>query len=267
MTDPCLSCMRSSPTHAETNAGSGPFLPPIAPAPATAGRNCRRRPFLAVEKKTTAPRGGALCCCDPRSPPRTEPPLALRAPAKATQRWTGSGTRCCAGPGRGRGRGRPKKAEPPVEAGPSRTPLLREKGVCGKKRQTNERAVRVACEAVGAEGMACAHHSPGVRADDRSTSLGCGRVWSGAYSGSVLSLLCGDATRVSPLTRTGQPQPCTADVDGASLRTTERRKATTYLELRSEGIKKARRAWQRAGRRASTATHSLCYETWFNQVL
>ena len=31
--------------------------------------------------------------------------------------------------------------------------------------------------------------------------------------------LCCDATLVSPLTRTGQLQPCTADVDGAALRT------------------------------------------------
>ena len=40
---------------------------------------------------------------------------------------------------------------------------------------------------------------------------------------------------MSPLTRTGQPQPRTADLDGAALRTTERRKAATYPELRSEG--------------------------------
>ena len=45
------------------------------------------------------------------------------------------------------------------------------------------------------------------------------------------AVLCCDATLVSPLTRTGQPQPCTADVDGAALRTAERGKAATYPEF------------------------------------
>ena len=43
--------------------------------------------------------------------------------------------------------------------------------------------------------------------------------------------LCCDATLVSPLTRTGQPQPCSADVDGAALRVAERRKRATYPEF------------------------------------
>ena len=47
--------------------------------------------------------------------------------------------------------------------------------------------------------------------------------------------LCCDATLVSPLTRTGQPQPCTAAHDGAMLRVAERRKRTTYPELSSRG--------------------------------
>ena len=52
------------------------------------------------------------------------------------------------------------------------------------------------------------------------------------------SALCCDATLVSPLTRTGQPQPCAADVDGAALRTAERRKAATYPELQGAGPQK-----------------------------
>ena len=47
--------------------------------------------------------------------------------------------------------------------------------------------------------------------------------------------LCCDATLVSPLTRTGQPQPCAAAHDGAMLRVAERRKRTTYPELSSRG--------------------------------
>ena len=49
-------------------------------------------------------------------------------------------------------------------------------------------------------------------------------VWSHAR-------LCCDATLVSPLTCAGQPQPCSADVDGAdgaALRAAERRKRATY---------------------------------------
>ena len=40
--------------------------------------------------------------------------------------------------------------------------------------------------------------------------------------------LCCDATLVSPLTRSGQPQPCAAESDGAALRVAERRKHATY---------------------------------------
>ena len=43
--------------------------------------------------------------------------------------------------------------------------------------------------------------------------------------------LCCDATPVSPLTRTGHPQPCTVTIDGAALRVAERRKHAAYPEL------------------------------------
>ena len=47
--------------------------------------------------------------------------------------------------------------------------------------------------------------------------------------------LCCDATLVSPLTRSGQPQPCAAESDGAALRVAERRKHATYPELSAGG--------------------------------
>ena len=43
--------------------------------------------------------------------------------------------------------------------------------------------------------------------------------------------LCCDATVVSPLTRTGHPQPCTVEVDAAMLKVAERRERSTYPEL------------------------------------
>ena len=47
--------------------------------------------------------------------------------------------------------------------------------------------------------------------------------------------VCCDATLVSPITRTGHPQPGAADTDGAVLRVAERRKWSTYPELCSGG--------------------------------
>ena len=47
--------------------------------------------------------------------------------------------------------------------------------------------------------------------------------------------LCCDATLVSPLTRTGQAQPCAAAHDGAVLRVAEGRKRTAYPELSAGG--------------------------------
>ena len=50
--------------------------------------------------------------------------------------------------------------------------------------------------------------------------------------------LCCDATLVSPLTRTGHPQPCTVTIDGAALRVAERRKHAAYPELARAGPQK-----------------------------
>ena len=50
--------------------------------------------------------------------------------------------------------------------------------------------------------------------------------------------LCCDATLVSPLTRTGQPQPGTVADDGAMLRVAERRKRAAYPELSSGGLQR-----------------------------
>ena len=76
--------------------------------------------------------------------------------------------------------------------------------------------------------MACARLST-RRACGRPTPLRFGHLRSDAQR--LRAVLCCDATLVSPLTRTGQPQPCTADVDGAALRTAERGKAATYPEF------------------------------------
>ena len=74
---------------------------------------------------------------------------------------------------------------------------------------------------------------PGVRAEDRRRlDL---VIYGATPDGSAL---CCDATLVSPLTRTGQPEACAADVDGAALRTAERRKAATYPELQGAGPQK-----------------------------
>ena len=50
--------------------------------------------------------------------------------------------------------------------------------------------------------------------------------------------LCCDATLVSPLTRTGQPQPRAAATDGAALRMAERRKRAAYPELSMGGAQR-----------------------------
>ena len=62
---------------------------------------------------------------------------------------------------------------------------------------------------------------------------------------------------MSPLTRTGQPQPCTADLDGAALRTAERRKAATYPELRSEGPQRLVVLGSEVGGRFNGDAHGL----------
>ena len=96
--------------------------------------------------------------------------------------------------------------------------------------------MRVAREAVGADGQVvpqqwlCATTAPGVAPDDRR------RLDLVIYGASPMGgALCCDATLVSPLTRTGQPQPGTVEDDGAMLRVAERRKRAAYPELSSGG--------------------------------
>ena len=103
-----------------------------------------------------------------------------------------------------------------------------------------ERAwVRVAREAMGAEGQVVPQQwpvhttAPGVGAEDRRRlDL---VVYGATRHGGAL---CCDATLVSPLTRTGHPQPCAAVVDGAALKVAERRKRATYPELEGGGPQK-----------------------------
>ena len=90
--------------------------------------------------------------------------------------------------------------------------------------------------AVGADGQVvpqqwlCATTAPGVAPDDRR------RLDLVIYGASpVGGALCCDATLVSLLTRTGQPQPGTVADDGATLRVAERRKRAAYPELSSGG--------------------------------
>ena len=140
-------------------------------------------------------------------------------------------------------------------------------GLLARRAKVIERAwVRVAREAVGAEGQVVPQQwlvhttAPGVRAEDRRRR----HLRSDAQR---LRAVLRDATLVSPLTRTGQPQPCAADVDGAALRTAERRKAATYPELQGAGPQKLRRTWKRSRRALSTAMRTVWYETWFGYGL
>ena len=72
--------------------------------------------------------------------------------------------------------------------------------------------------------------APGVPADDRR------RLDLVVYGATPRGgALCCDATLVSPLARTGHPQPGAAETDGAVLRVAERRKRSTYAELCSGG--------------------------------
>ncbi|OLP92141.1 hypothetical protein AK812_SmicGene26092 [Symbiodinium microadriaticum] len=87
-------------------------------------------------------------------------------------------------------------------------------GLLARRGKIVERAwVRVAREAVGAEDVASDFDLV---------------VYGATAHGGVL---CCDATFVSPLTRTGHPQPCSVEVDGAMLKVAERRKRSTYPEL------------------------------------
>ena len=107
-------------------------------------------------------------------------------------------------------------------------------------RQSVERAwVRVAREAVGAEGQVVPQQwltyttAPGVPASDRRR-LNFVVYRATAHGGAR----CCDATLVSPLTRTGHPQPCTAEVDGAALQIAERHKRVACPELSRGGPQK-----------------------------
>ena len=131
-------------------------------------------------------------------------------------------------------------------------------GLLARRAKIVERAwVRVAREAVGADGQVvpqqwlCATTAPGVAPDDRR------RLDLVIYGASPMGgALCCDATLVSPLTRTGQPQPGTVEDDGAMLRVAERRKRAAYPELSSGGPAAAPRARlrdRRALERNSTA--------------
>ena len=112
-------------------------------------------------------------------------------------------------------------------------------GLLARRAKVVERAwVRVAREAVGAEGHVVPQQwltyttAPGVPASDRRR-LDLMVYGATAHGGA----LCCDATLVSPLTRTGHPQPCTAEVDGAALQVAER-KRVAYPELSRGGPQK-----------------------------
>ena len=132
-------------------------------------------------------------------------------------------------------------------------------GLLARRAKTLEHAwVRVAREAVGAEGQVVPQQwlvhttAPGVNADDRRRLDVV--IYGATTNGTAL---CCDATLVSPLTRTGQPQPCTADLDGAALRTAERRKAATYPKLRSEGPQRLVVLGSEVGGRFNGDAHGL----------
>ena len=110
-------------------------------------------------------------------------------------------------------------------------------GLLARRAKIVERAwVRVAREAVGSDGQVIPQQwlvrttAPGVPADDRR------RLDLVVYGATPRGgALCCDATLVSPLARTGHPQPGAAETDGAVLRVAERRKRSTYPELCSGG--------------------------------
>ena len=113
-------------------------------------------------------------------------------------------------------------------------------GLLARRAKILERAwVRVAREAVGADGQVVpqqwlAHTTaPNVDPADRR------RLDLVIYGATPLGgALCCDATLVSPLTRTGQPQPCAAATYGAALRMAERCKRAAYPELSMGGAQR-----------------------------
>ena len=110
-------------------------------------------------------------------------------------------------------------------------------GLLARRAKVVERAwLRVAREAVGPEGQVVPQQwlghttAPGMRPEDRRRlDL---VVYGATPDGGAL---CCGATLVSPLTRTGHPQPCAEDVDGAMLRVAERRKRAAYPMERGGG--------------------------------
>ena len=127
---------------------------------------------------------------------------------------------------------------PPTE--PGTTLLHADMQLVARRARIVEHAwVRVAHEALGADGQVIpqqwlAHTTaPNVGAEDRR------RLDLVVYGATPHGgALCCDATLVSPLTRTGHPQPCTVTIDGAALRVAERRKHAAYPELARAGPQK-----------------------------
>ena len=181
------------------------------------------------------------CSCLPcRSVPRrhgSPPYLASRPPRCRPKQCRsrcgdayGCRSRCGPNPGCGG----------PVDALGDHTLACPRTGLLARRAKVVERAwVRVAREAVGAEGQVVPQQwltyttAPGVLASDRRR-LDLVVYGATAHGGA----LCCDATLVSPLTRTGHPQPCTAEVDGAALQVAERRKRVAYPELSRGGPQK-----------------------------
>ena len=119
-------------------------------------------------------------------------------------------------------------------------------GLLARRAKVVERAwVRVAHEAVDAEGQVVpqqwlVHHGARSACGGQTPPIDV-VIYEATPNGSAL---CCNATLVSPLTRTGQPQPCPAYVDGAALRaaddarrprSSKGRRSSWCLAARSEG--------------------------------
>ena len=110
-------------------------------------------------------------------------------------------------------------------------------GLLARRAKVVERAwVRVAREAVGPEGQVVQQqwlaHTTAVGVDARDRRRLDLVIYGVSPRGEAL---CCDATLVSPLTRSGTPQPRASEEDGAALRVAERRKRATYPELLAQG--------------------------------
>ena len=96
--------------------------------------------------------------------------------------------------------------------------------------------VRVAREATGAEGQVVPQQWVSNLAGLRVSHNDRWRLDMVVYGTSPLGeVLCCDAAVVSPLTRTGQPHPGAATVDGKQLSVARRRKDRIYPELKRSG--------------------------------